>query len=238
MEGFLALGFLVGMGHSLEADHLAAIAAMATGHNSKKRLAFLGAAWGLGHTIMLFLLCSTMIVFGLVLTERAAAAMEFAVGMMLVVLGLDVLRRMRRAQVHFHIHDHGDGQPHIHAHSHLGSKPPHDIDPHDHAHSRGFPVKALLVGLVHGAAGSAGLLALALAASRSPWLAITYVLLFGVGSICGMAALTCVAAWPLRLAQHSATWFYRGLHCAISCVAIVLGLRVMLESAHFVWSGI
>jgi hypothetical protein len=183
MYAFLLLGFLVGMGHSLEADHLAAVGAMATGRSSKKRLALLGAAWGLGHTITLFLLCSAVIFFGFVLTERATAAMEFAVGTMLVILGVDVLRRMGRARVHFHAHDHGDGRPHIHAHSHLGAKLAHAVDPHDHGHPQRFPVKALLVGLMHGAAGSAGLLALALAVSRESWIAITYVLLFGVGSM-------------------------------------------------------
>jgi hypothetical protein len=235
MYAFLFLGFLVGMGHSLEADHLAAVGAMATGRSSKKRLALLGAAWGLGHTITLFLLCSAVIFFEFVLTERGTAAMEFAVGMMLVILGLDVLRRMGRARMHFHVHDHGDGYPHIHAHSHLGSKLPHAVDPHDHAHPQTFPVKALLVGLMHGAAGSAGLLALALAVSREPWIAITYVLLFGVGSMCGMAALTCLAAWPLGLAERSATWLHHGLQCAISCVAIVLGISAMLESGYLIW---
>ena len=237
MEGFLVLGFLVGMGHALEADHLAAVGSMAAGRSSPRRLAFMGAIWGLGHTITLFVLCSAVIAFGLVLNERAAAALEFSVGVMLVVLGLDVLRRMRKAKVHFHVHEHGDGQPHIHAHSHLGSKHPHHQDPHQHAHPKGFPVKALLVGLVHGAAGSAALLALALAASRDPWLAIGYVILFGLGSICGMAALTFVAAWPLGFAERSAKWLHRGLHVAISSAAIILGASVMLETGRIIWGG-
>lgn len=235
MESFLVLGFFIGMGHALEADHLAAVGAMATGRSSPRRLAFLGAVWGLGHTVTLFLLCSTVILFGFVLNERAAAVLEFAVGVMLVVLGLDVLRRMRKAKIHFHVHDHGNGKPHIHAHSHLHSTVPHKEDPHHHAHPQGFPIKALLVGLVHGAAGSAALLALALAASRDAWLALSYVLLFGLGSICGMAALTLVAAWPLGLAERSAKWLHRGLHIAISCVAIILGVSVMLETGRVIW---
>jgi hypothetical protein len=238
MYAFLLLGFLPGMGHSLEADHLAAVGAMATGRSSKKRLAVLGAAWGLGHTITLLLLCSAVIFFGFVLTEWGTAAMEFAVGMTLVILGVDVLCRVGRARVHFHVHDHGDGHPHIHAHSHLGSKLPHAVDPHDHAQPQRLPGKALLVGMMHGAAGSAGLLALALAVSREPWIAIIYVLLFGFGSICGMTALTCLAAWPLGLAERSATGLHHGLHSAISCVAIVLGISAMLESGHLVWKGI
>ncbi len=238
MESFLALGFLIGMGHALEADHLAAIGAMASKRQSPKRLMFLGAAWGLGHTITLFLLCSAVIVFGFVLTDRAAATLEFAVGAMLVVLGLGVLRRMHRAKVHFHVHDHGDNRRHIHAHSHLIATVPHGEDPHDHAHPKGFPLKALLVGLVHGAAGSAGLLALALATSRDSWIAICYVLAFGIGSLFGMAALTCAVAWPFHRVQNSATWLHRGLQIGIGCVAIVLGLNVMLETGRAAWGGL
>jgi hypothetical protein len=208
---------------------------MAAGRSSPKRLAFLGAVWGLGHTITLFLLCSVVIAFGFVLTSRAAATLEFAVGVMLVILGLDVLRRVRKARIHFHVHEHGDSQRHIHAHSHLEPKVAHHRDPHDHRHPQGFPIRALLVGLVHGAAGSAALLALALAASRDPWLAIGYVIVFGIGSICGMAALTFVAAWPLGLAEHSATWLHRGLHIAISSAAIFLGVSIMLETGRLVW---
>ncbi len=237
MNGFLILGFFAGMGHALEADHLAAVGAMAAGRSSPKRLAFLGALWGLGHTITLFLLCSAVIVFGFVLNDRSAAVLEFAVGVMLVILGLDVLRRMQTAKVHFHVHDHGNGAPHIHAHSHLGSTLPHAQDPHDHKHPKGFPVKPLLVGLVHGAAGSAGLLALALAASRDTWLAIFYVLIFGLGSMCGMATLTFVVSWPLGIAERSAKWLHRGLHIAISCVAIGLGLSVIFQAGHIVWGS-
>ncbi|MEO1544839.1 MAG: high frequency lysogenization protein HflD [Pseudomonadota bacterium] len=232
MEGFLFLGFVIGMAHALEADHVAAVGAMATGRNTPKSLALRGAAWGLGHTITLFAICSAAILFGFVLTDQAAAALEFAVGIMLVVLGLDVIRRMRAARVHFHVHDHGDGRPHVHAHSHHGAKVSHASDPHDHSHHHAFPLKALGVGLIHGAAGSAGLLALAVAASKDAWLAVGYVALFGIGSILGMAALSFVAAWPLGAAERSATWLHRGVQLTAAVVAIGLGVHVMMETGH------
>ena len=231
MESFLVLGFLVGMSHALEADHLAAVGSMASGRTSPKRLAFMGAAWGLGHTITLFLLCSDVILFGFVLTDRAAAVLELAVGVMLVILGANVLYSMGKSRIHFHVHDHGDGHPHIHAHSHAKAQVPHQRDPHRHEHPRGFPLKALIVGLVHGAAGSAALLALALAASREPWLALAYVAVFGVGSMCGMAMLTLVVAWPMKLAERSARWFHRGLYAAIGLVAIFIGGGLIVETA-------
>lgn len=230
MEWFLVIGFFVGMGHAIEADHLAAVGAMAIGKNSPKSLLMRGAVWGLGHTLTLFALCSAAILFGLALTEQTSAALEFAVGIMLVVLGLDVLRRLQNARMHFHVHDHGDGRPHLHAHSHAGSSVPHENDAHDHTHRSGFPLKALLVGLVHGAAGSAGLLALAVAASKDAWLAVSYVVLFGIGSILGMAILSFVAAWPLGWAERSAKWLHSGVHIVAALFAIGLGIHVMIET--------
>jgi len=238
MGGFLALGFLIGMQHALEADHLAAVGAMAAGQrNSKRSLVMRGAAWGLGHTITLLVISTAVILLGMTLTDEAAALLEFGVGVMLVLLGIDVLRRMRRQKVHFHLHDHGTGRAHLHAHSHAHAAHPHSSDPHHHAHPEGFPLRALLVGLMHGAAGSAGLLLLTVAATRDPIVAIGYVVLFGLGSILGMAALSYVAAWPLGAVQRKAAWLHKGLGLAAAAVAIGLGISVISESAALAWEA-
>ena len=239
MEGFLALGFLIGMQHALEADHLAAVGAMAVGGRSSKRgLALRGAVWGLGHTITLFAICAAVILMGLTLTDQVAAALEFGVGVMLVLLGFDVIRRMRAKRVHFHVHTHDDGRPHIHAHSHQDATTDHANDPHHHRHPTGFPLRALLIGLVHGAAGSAGLLALAVAATQEAWAAVGYVAVFGLGSILGMAALSFVAAWPLGAAERHAKWLHRGLSIGAAALAIVLGADVMIETAGTAWGSV
>lgn len=237
MGGFLALGFLIGMQHALEADHLAAVGAMAAReHSSKRGLALRGAVWGLGHTITLFAICSAVILLGMTLTDQAAAGLEFAVGIMLVLLGIDVIRRMRKKRIHFHAHTHDDNRPHLHAHSHEGAKAPHKRDPHDHRHATGFPVRALLIGLIHGAAGSAGLIALAVAATQDPWIAVGYVAVFGLGSILGMAALSFVAAWPLGAVEHHAKLFHRGLSLGAAALAITLGISVMVETGAVVFA--
>lgn len=235
MLGFLTIGFLVGMSHALEADHLAAVGAMANGRSSRWGLALRGAAWGLGHTITLLAICSAVVIFGFALTDQTAAALEFSVGAMLVLLGVDVMRRMRRRRVHFHVHDHGDGQRHIHAHSHRDAAVPHQADPHRHEHPQGLPFRALLVGLVHGAAGSAGLLALAVAATREPMMAVGYFLVFGLGSMIGMAALSFVAAWPLGWIEHGAKWLHRTVTIAIAATAIGLGISVMMDTGGVVF---
>ncbi|HPE48198.1 MAG TPA: hypothetical protein PLR76_07370 [Hyphomonas sp.] len=237
MNSVLLIGFLVGMGHALEADHLAAVGSMASGRTSPKRLAIMGAAWGLGHTITLFLLCSAVILLGFVLTDRLAATLEFGVGIMLIILGADVLRRMVKKKVHFHVHHHGDGQRHVHAHSHEGAPVPHEADPHEHRHARLFALRPLLVGLAHGAAGSAGLLALAVAASKSPMTSLLYVLVFGVGSMCGMATLTLSAAWPLRWIERGGIILYRGLYLCIGALAIGLGCHILLSNGPSVFGA-
>jgi cytochrome c biogenesis protein CcdA len=236
MEGFLALGFLIGMQHALEADHLAAVGAMASGRPSSRRaLVLRGAAWGLGHSMTLFAICSVVILLGLTLTDRVSAALEFGVGVMLVLLGIDVLARFRRKRVHFHLHRHDDGQPHLHAHSHAGEGE-HRRSPHEHRHPDGLPWRALAIGLVHGAAGSAGLLVLAVAATQDPLVAILYIAVFGLGSILGMAALSFVAAWPLGLAANRACWLHTAFSIGAGFLAIGLGIDVMFETGALAWS--
>ena len=235
MISFLFLGFLLGMSHALEADHLAAVGAMAARKTGSKRaFVWRGIAWGLGHTITLFALCFVVLIFGVAMTDERAAALEFGVGVMLVLLGLDVLRRMRRQKVHFHVHDHGDGRPHVHAHSHAETETPHARDPHHHEHA-GFSLKALAVGLVHGAAGSAALLALAVAATKDPLVALAYILVFGVGSIAGMGLLSFVAVWPLQSIERHAQTAYLSLTVLAGAVAILIGGEIMYSTGALAW---
>lgn len=230
MGAFLLLGFLIGMQHALEVDHLAAVGAMVTKQpGSHRRMALQGAAWGIGHTLTLFAMSAAVILLGFTLSERLSSTLEFAVGIMLIFLGLDVLRRLRQKRVHIHIHDHADTGRHIHAHSHQAATTPHRSDTHQHPHTQGLPKRAILVGLMHGAAGSAGLLVLAVSATRDPVEAMTYVLVFGIGSILGMAALTFAMSFPLRLAEHT-KWVFPAISVAAVVAAIGVGASIMLET--------
>jgi len=234
MEAFLLLGFVVGMGHALEADHVAAVAALGTERRAGPlRLAALGASWGLGHATTLLVLSLPAIVFGWALSGRTAAAFELAVGLVIVMLGLRVLWRLRRDRVHFHVHDHGDGRRHFHAHSHAGAVLPHDADPHMHRHPA-MSWRAWCVGLLHGAAGSAGLVALAAASADGPGAALGYVVLFGLGATAGMAGLTFLAGFPLRLAERTARGLFGVLQFAAAVVAIVVGLGMIRAEAPIV----
>jgi hypothetical protein len=134
-----------------------------------------------------------------------------------------VLWRLWRDRVHFHSHSHGDGTRHIHLHSHAGETKAHAASAHAHAHAHGFRWRTLLVGLMHGMAGSAALLVLAVSQAASPGVAVAYVLLFGIGSMLGMGALSAVIAVPLAVSARWLTWANRGLQGAVGVVTIAVG---------------
>ena len=136
-----------------------------------------GLTWGLGHTLTLFVFAGAAILLGHAIPESIARPIETAVGVMLVGLGAHVLWRLWRDRVHFHQHGHGDGTVHFHAHSHAGETAPHARAAH--AHDHGFRWRTLLVGLMHGMAGSAALLVLTVTQASSPAVGLGYVALFG-----------------------------------------------------------
>lgn len=234
MTGILLLGILIGMRHAFEADHVAAVASLATRTHTLRDSVKHGAVWGLGHTITLFIFGSAVILMDSVMPERLAQGLEFIVGLMLVVLGIDVIRRMIKEKVHFHTHKHDDGEQHFHAHSHKGEKT-HNPDHHQHEHKSNFPMRALLVGLMHGMAGSAALILLTLQTVKSPVTGLLYMLLFGFGSILGMAVLSLIISIPLKLTSNGLTWLHNGFHLAVGLTTIVLGSMLTYESWGFIY---
>ncbi len=220
----LAFGALVGMQHALEADHLAAVAALSARPSTRRSLVLRGAWWGLGHTVALFAICGSVLLLGLSLGEGLEAALEFLVGVMVAGLGLNVLWTLYRRRIHFHAHAHGDGVRHLHAHSHeTETKRDHAGSPHEHRHPRHGLAKALTVGLLHGAAGSGALLVLLVAVAQSAGMALAYIACFGLGSIAGMAALSFVASFPLNAAARGARWLHNAIMAAIGLFAIAIG---------------
>lgn len=227
LASVLALGFLLGMRHATDADHLAAVATLATRSRSLGHTVLQGVAWGTGHTLTLMLFGGAVLVLGLVVPAQAAQALELAVGVMLVLLGAEALYRLRRERIHFHAHHHTGGVAHFHAHSHLGQDAPHDPARHEHPH--GFPARALVVGMVHGMAGSAALVLLSLEALRSPAWGLVYIAVFGLGSILGMAALSAAIAVPLRLSSRRLTRARDGLSAAVGLATLILGCYIVFR---------
>jgi ABC-type nickel/cobalt efflux system permease component RcnA len=228
MTGLLLLGFLLGIRHALEADHVAAVAALAARSGSLKQTIRLGAVWGVGHSLALFLFGALILIMDTIVPDQLAQALEFAVGVMLIFLGADLLYRLYRKRIHFHIHRHASGKVHFHAHSHAGERN-HDPAGHDHAHPKGFPFRALLVGLMHGMAGSAALILLTLQTVESQMQGFIYIALFGIGSIVGMALLSMVIAIPLRRSAAGLTRLHNVIQSTVGVATVVFGLLLMYE---------
>ena len=223
MFEIFVMGFLLGMRHAMDSDHLAAVASLVSKTVSLRESVRLGSAWGLGHTITLLLLGSTVLLLDKLIPEQMALMLEFAVGVMLLALGLDVLRRLRKEKVHIHPHRHANGTIHIHAHAHIRS----EQQEHQHQHISSFPVRALLVGVMHGLAGTAAVMILTLQSVQSFSTGLLYIVLFGFGSILGMAILSMVIAVPLRRTAQSHAKYYPFLQGTIASATILLGLNIM-----------
>jgi hypothetical protein len=185
----LFFGFVVGLKHAFEPDHLAAVSALSVGHVGGREGAKLGAWWGLGHSFSLFVLAGPLVLLEAQIPVAAAEALEFAVGSMVLSLGI------RSVWLAFREGATGLTVPHQHgavAHSHRG--------PPGHFHWNSIPIatRPLLVGMVHGLAGSGALAALVIPTLRGAVGRLGYVLLFGAGSTLGMAMLSGMAHVPLR----------------------------------------
>ena len=229
MFEIMGLGFLLGMQHALEVDHVAAVSSIAARRDNVADIVKHGLTWGLGHTVTLFVFAGAALALGQAIPDHLARPIETAVGVMLLGLGGHVLWRLWRDRIHFHKHRHEDGTVHLHAHSHAGEAVPHASAPHSHWH--GFRWRTLLVGLMHGMAGSAALLVLTVSQAPSVVVGLGYVALFGIGSMIGMGALSTVIAVPLALSARWLTWANQGLQGAVGLVTMAIGLRTIVETA-------
>lgn len=230
MGSILFLGLLMGMQHALEADHVAAVSSVVSHARSARRIVRHGVVWGVGHTLTLGLVAGLAVVTGWAISDRLSIWLEGAVGVMLVLLGVHVLYRLGRDRVHFHMHRHDDGAIHLHAHSHAGEAARAHGFRHEHEHPQGLPVRTLLVGMMHGLAGSAALVVLTASTIDDPLTGLLYVVLFGVGSIMGMAALSALIAVPLVWTAKALTAVNRLLQGSVGAATAALGIYVIFQT--------
>ncbi|RXT36436.1 high-affinity nickel-transport family protein [Bradyrhizobium betae] len=245
---FLYLGFLLGMRHAADADHVVAIATIVSRERSVAGSVLIGAAWGVGHTVTVMAVGAAIIVFGVVIPPRLGVSMEFAVGVMLVLLGVLTLAGIGRAggvarvhagvpsvhelDVHDHLHAHGD---YLHRHPHG-----HSSGVHGHADEH-TPLARLdrsglgwialydwlrpfVIGLVHGLAGSTAVALMILSIIREPVAALGYLLLFGLGTIVGMMLITLILSAPFTFTAVNLPKFNWLLRVASGLVSFSFGV--------------
>jgi high-affinity nickel-transport protein len=240
----MVLGFFLGMRHATDPDHVIAVTTIVARERTRFGATAIGAAWGLGHTLTILLVGGGMILFGWVIPPRVGLSMEFSVGVMLIVLGLVNLRgvmgRVRASRLtpekehqHTHAHRHGD-YVHTHAHAHNPEAHPHKaertplswLDRHFGRIGVYQLVRPLVVGIVHGLAGSAAVALLVLTTIRSPVWALWYLLVFGIGTIAGMMLMTTVIAVPFTRSNHRFARLGGDLRIASGVVSLAFGLFV------------
>jgi high-affinity nickel-transport protein len=258
---FLFLGFFLGMRHATDADHVVAIATIVSRERSAAGSALIGAAWGVGHTITVMAVGAAIIVFGVVVPPRLGLSMEFAVGIMLILLGVLTLTGMGRAvgAAHAHAGIHGghalDFHDHLHAHGDYVHRHPHGHCPGAHGHAEEHTplarfdrswlgrislyewLRPFAVGLVHGLAGSAAVALMVLSIIREPAAALGYLLLFGLGTIVGMMLITLMLSAPFVFTAVNLPKFNWRLRVASGLVSFVFGV-VLVYGIGFAEGGL
>ena len=228
----LGLGLVFGLKHATEVDHVVAVSAIVSEHRSLIRSALVGILWGLGHTASLVVVGIVVLVFRAAIPASVTSWMEFAVALMIIGLGVLALRRalQRRSDFHLHQHTH-DGQSHIHVHFHETTTRHGDGQSPTHTHAvSAIGIKPLLVGLMHGLAGSGALTLLVLTQIRSPWLGLLYLGVFGAGSVVGMLLMSGLIGLPFVWSSRRVSGFHHQLQTTAAGLSIAFGLWYAYES--------
>ncbi|HKD69492.1 MAG TPA: hypothetical protein VKB84_21820 [Candidatus Binataceae bacterium] len=249
--GFALLGFVLGMRHATDPDHVIAVTAILTRERRLAAATRTGLLWGLGHSLTVLVVGCAIIVLKIKVPVRLGLAMEFGVGVALILLGLPaaaslvkeigarlgLMRRVdaagRTVRVHSHVHTHG-GAAHSHVHV-------HDADVHAAHQSHLFgrqsaygpaPRSALMsfgVGLVHGLAGSAAIALFVLGAIPKALWGVAYLAVFCLGTIAGMALITSAIGAPMVLAAHRVGRLHRGLVVGSGLLSLCFGLFIAYQ---------
>lgn len=223
--GMLLLGLLTGLRHSMEADHVAAVSTMVATSGRKLRNApILGTLWGLGHTATLFVAGLLVLLLAVNIPEKVSGRLEFGVGVMLLFLAVTTLTSFNAGRFfkgllgkhgHSHVHTHAErGIVHSHEHHHEGQ--------HHHGH------KSLVIGMVHGMAGSGALMLVVLSTIQSVPLGLAYIAIFGAGSIASMAGISTLIGLPFAKAGNLVRLTV-ALKYASAVVAFAIGAGLVYE---------
>jgi len=251
----LVIGLFLGMRHAADPDHVIAVSTIVSREHSIAKAGLIGVLWGCGHTVTIVAVGAAIILFGLAVPVRVGLTMEFSVGVMLILLGvLNLTGAMkwiseeffpahpRVAGEHAHVHEHGN-RVHYHWHAHVPAENHHEesLTPPrwlTHAKALGGPferlglfhvLRPLLVGIVHGLAGSATVALLVLSTIHDPKWAVLYLLIFGIGTIAGMMLITAALALPFSFTGYKCPWLTRGLVVASGLLSLGFGLFVCYQ---------
>ncbi|MGG2014863.1 sulfite exporter TauE/SafE family protein [Bacillus sp. S10(2024)] len=215
----LALGFVLGIKHAIEPDHVIAVSTIASQSKKLSRSTLAGVFWGIGHTATLFIIGIILIFMKGEIPEKWAMSLEFLVGIMLVYLGVTTVFSLKNIHVHQHEHD-GEEHKHIHSHIHSGK---HE---HQHQHKNVSYLKSMFIGLVHGLAGSGAMVLLTMSTVKNVWEAAIYILIFGVGTVIGMLFFTTIIGIPFVFSAKKIS-LNKTLTQITGSISIIFGIYYM-----------
>lgn len=253
LVSIIALGFFLGMRHATDPDHVIAVSTIVSRERRISKSAWIGAVWGIGHTLTIFVVGAGIILLGLVaqgsggaqvhISPRLGLSMDLAVAAMLIVLGIANVKRFARwapavgehAILHSHSHAHGD-YVHSHPHSHGPDSHPHKGEQTPLARIdrlllrfRTYNlIRPLVIGVVHGLSGSAAVALLVVPIIHDPRWSIAYLLVFGVGTIVGMMLITMVIGSAFHLVRGRQK-FFRQLALASGLLSLGFGLFIAYQ---------
>ena len=217
----LAIGFVLGLRHATEADHLAAVSTIVSEKKGLFTASIVGGLWGVGHTISLFAVGLLVVFLKLQISTAVEARLEAGVGLMLVILGANALRKLATSEkIHAHAHEH-DGHAHTHIHVHR-------TESSEKSHHR-FSPRSVVVGMVHGLAGSAALMLLVVPTIQSSPLALLYILIFGVGSIGGMMVMSLLIGLPFHFTANRFDVLNKAIRACAGVFSLLLGGSIIYE---------
>lgn len=222
MISLLLLGFLLGVRHALEADHIATVAALASQRTTVEQMLKQGFAWGLGHSLTILLLAGGVMWLGANISSVVATGLETLVGILMVLLGIDVVRRALNTRYHIHFHLHSHTQEQLRNHE----RP--NTHRHQHKQQGAYPFRALSLGLVHGLAGSAAILLLVVEQMDSVTVGFIYLGLFCIGSMVGMLVFSALISVPIMLSNQRFKHWQTYLQILIGIITLGIGGQIGL----------
>jgi len=225
----LGIGLLFGLKHATEVDHVVAVSTIVTQQRNVLRSALVGALWGAGHTASLLIVGIIVLALRIAIPESVSNWLEFGVALMIIGLGTAALWRSLRRRNDLHVHEHShDGMSHVHVHFHELDTRHKTQRQHNHTVSV-IGVKPVLIGMMHGLAGSGALTLLVLTQINSPWLGLLYLAVFGFGSVVGMILMSGLIGLPFALTARNLTSVHYRMQMAAAVVSIVFGLWYAYE---------
>jgi sulfite exporter TauE/SafE len=218
----LGVGFLLGLRHALDTDHLVAVSTVLADRPSLLASGAIGLYWGAGHTFMLLLVGSVVLFWGIHIPEEFEFIAESGVGVLLIVLGSMLALKLYRERWHVHTHHHDD-EPHVHFHRHQ------QRDNHRHRHWITESIRPFCIGMAHGLAGSAALMLMILATTTDMATGLLSILVFGLGSIVGMMVIGITISLPVIWSRSISRRLFVGVQGVASLASVLFGVWMLVK---------